>query len=305
MTVGLLVDSRMITRNNPRRILVVGGTGLLGEPVARSLKQSGFTVKVLSRSVQKARDKFDDNYEIAYGDVGDFDSLKNALEDCQGVHINLKGGPKKRDFDRIEHRGTVAVVKAASELGVGRISYISGSSVAEDRCWFAPTRAKFLAEKAIADSGLDYAIFRATWFMESLPSFVRGDKATVMGNQPHKLHWVAAEDYARMVARAHLLEGKISKTFLVFGPQAFTMKEALEIFCQAINPGIRVTTVPLSVLSFIARVTFNRPLKEALPLMRYFEKTGELGDPAETDRILGRPQTTLKEWSIAYNRLLS
>lgn len=275
---------------------------MLGQPVAQSLMKFGLMVRVFSRSEQKAKELFGDDYEIASGDISDIDSLRNALKDCYGVHINLKGGPKPKDYDRIEHKGTAAIVKAASEVGVKRITYLSGATVSKEQCWFAGTKAKYNAEQAIMRSGLDYTIFRATWFMESLPLFIRGNQASVMGKQPHKLHWLAAEDYARMVSKAYLFDEAANKIFYTFGPETYTMKEALEVFCRIINPDIKVTMVPLGVLSFFAKITFSKQLKEVLPLMRYFEKTGEQGDPFPTDEIFGAPQITLEQWSKDFHK---
>ena len=38
-----------------KTILVIGATGMLGEPVARCLKEDGFKVRVMTRDANKAR----------------------------------------------------------------------------------------------------------------------------------------------------------------------------------------------------------------------------------------------------------
>jgi uncharacterized protein YbjT (DUF2867 family) len=281
-------------------ILVVGATGFLGQPVVYMLDHFGFPVRLLSRDPDRAAKIFGRHFDIVKGDIADYESLEKAAEGCFGVHINLKGGPKPKDFDRIEHHGTEAIVKAAQRQGVTRITYLSGASVAKDRSWFAPTKAKYNAEQAIIQSGLEYAIFRATWFMESLPLFVRDNQATIMGKQPLGIHWLAAEDYAGMVAKAYLLDGPLNNIFLAWGPEEYTFNKALEIFCSINYPNVKVNNVPLAVLRFFAAITFSRPLKEVLPLMRYFEKHGEVGDPTSTDEMLGAPQITLEEWCRDY-----
>jgi nucleoside-diphosphate-sugar epimerase len=53
-----------------RRILVLGGTGLLGAPVARRLRADGFAVRVLSRDPEKARRMFGPSIEVVAGDAG-------------------------------------------------------------------------------------------------------------------------------------------------------------------------------------------------------------------------------------------
>ena len=280
-----------------RTILVIGATGMLGQPVVHRLDHFGFPIRILSRFPDTAKKLFGKHFDIVRGDIGDPESLRTALDSCYGVHINLKGGPKPKDFDRIEHRGTAAVMKAAKEMNVTKVTCLSGASVARERCWFPPIKAKYDAEQAIINSGLDYSVFRATWFMESLPLFIRSNQATVMGKQPHKLHWLAAEDYAKMVVNSYLLDEAVNKVFTVYGPGEYTFNEALEIFCKIIDPQIKISNVPFGVLSFFAFITFSKQLKQVLPLMRYFEKAGELGDPAEADEILGTPQITLEEWS--------
>jgi len=59
----------------PKRILILGATGLLGEPVAHQLKTDGFLVRVLARDVEKASQRLDHKSEIVQGDVTDIPSL--------------------------------------------------------------------------------------------------------------------------------------------------------------------------------------------------------------------------------------
>jgi uncharacterized protein YbjT (DUF2867 family) len=52
-------------------ILVIGGTGLLGQPVARHLLEAGFQVRVVTRDQEKAQRVFDGSFEILAGDPTD------------------------------------------------------------------------------------------------------------------------------------------------------------------------------------------------------------------------------------------
>ena len=283
-----------------RKILVVGGTGFLGRPVAQMLDFFGFPIRIFTHSPVKAEEIFGKHFDIAAGDIADSGSLEEAMEGCYGVHINLSGGPKPKDYERIEHLGTKAIVEAAKKQNIKRITYLSGASLSEDRLWFAPTRAKYLAEQEIIKSGLEYAIFRATWFMESLPLFVRDGKAIVMGKQPEKIHWIAAEDYARMVCRTYMMEEPIKKTFRVFGPEKYTFAGAFELYRKVIDPEIKIIHTPISVLRLMAFFQANAKLKDILSLMKYFQKHGEIGDPIDTDETFGHPSITLEKWLASY-----
>lgn len=270
-------------------ILVIGATGMLGEPVARYLKGDGFRVRVMARDRSKARKIFDESFEIVTGDVRDPDSLERSLEGCSGVHINISG--------EIEQSGVENVASVASRKALERITYISGTSVSEETAWFPQTRRKFLAEKAIRESGVPYSIFCPTWFMESLPKYVRGRKAFVFGKQPNLYHFVAARDYARMVSASYRLEDAANKRFFVHGPEGILFHDAVKRYCSVFHPEVKkITTMPYWLANVIAAMRGSSEMKFASALMAFFEKVGERGDPSEANRILGAPEITLDEW---------
>ncbi|MEI7556000.1 NAD(P)H-binding protein [Candidatus Chlorohelix sp.] len=276
------------------KILVIGATGLLGEPVARKLQADGYVVRILSRSLEKAKAKFGSDFEIAVGDVEDTNALETALRNCDGVHINLDGG---QDPD-LERRGVINTVEAAKKIGVKRITYLSGASVCEENRWFAGTNAKFQAETAIASSGLAYTIFKSTFFMESLPRFVQGKRASVIGKQPFSLHWVSATDYAEMVSKAYKSSEVVGKAIYVLGSETYTMENALKIYCAKLNPNAVVSNLPIMMARLIALMSNSKELKQALPFFSYTGKVKVLenGDSNAALSLLGRPFITLEEW---------
>jgi uncharacterized protein YbjT (DUF2867 family) len=282
-------------------ILVVGATGKFGEPVARQLQAEGYHVRVLARNPEKAKTMLGSAYEIVQGDVEHPATLQVPLAGCYGVHINLSGGPQAEDYERIEFQGTSNIVKTAVTLGVKRLTYLSGTSVCEANTWFPPTQAKFKAETAIRDSGLAYTIFRASWFMESLPLFVRGKQATLIGKQPAPVHWLAAKDYARMVLSAYRLPTAENKTLYIYGPAGLTMREALTQYCSIVRPDVKVSVMPIWLVALMAKLLRNAELEDVTRLMGYFNKFAESQDVTEANTLLGAPTTTLQQWCEEQN----
>lgn len=280
-------------------ILVVGGTGMLGEPVARRLRAEGHHVRIFTRNPGQAQANFGADYEVVAGDVENLPSLESALKGCDGVHINLEGG---LDPD-LERRGTVNTVRAAGDAGIHRITYLSGTSVRQENDWYAGTKAKHAAETAIRSSGIPYTVFQATFFFESLPKFVRGARATILGNQPHPWHWLAADDYARMLAKAYGTPEAANKTFHIFGPQPLTTRQALETFCRIARPDVKIGSLPFWMATAIATMSGDKMLKAVLPFFRYTEQVAEEGNPAEANALLGAPTTTLEQWSTQQAKL--
>jgi uncharacterized protein YbjT (DUF2867 family) len=277
------------------KILVLGGTGLLGGPVVRRLLADGFKVRLLARDPEKAHAAFDDasaeaaGFEIAAGDVTDRGSLERAMEGCDGVHISV-GGP----VDQLSAENVAAL---APKLGLEQITYISGATVAEKNRWFPMVAQKLEAEKAIRACGVAYTFFCPTWPMEQLVRFARGGKPSLLGKQPLPVHFFAAQDLARMVSKAYQLEAAQNKRFFVYGPEAMTMKTALERYCAVFHPEVeKVGSMPLWLARLLGTLTGNEMLKFASGLMSYFDKAAETGDPTEANQILGAPATTLDDW---------
>ncbi len=284
-------------------ILIVGATGKLGEPVARQLLKEGYTVRVLARNPEKARTKLGQAVEIVQGDVELPASLPAALEGCYGVHISLAGGPTRESYARVEFQGTANVAQAAAKQGVKRLTYLSGASVREENSWFYQIEAKFKAETALRESGVAYSIFRCSWFMESLPNLVQGKRAMLIGRQPAPLHWIAAQDFARMVAQAYRLPEAANKTLYVYGPETILMQQALETYCALVRPDAKVSQMPIWLISILAVLSRDPRLKDVAQLMAYFEHYTEANDPTEANTLLGAPTTTLQQWCQAQRQL--
>jgi len=276
-------------------ILVVGGTGMLGEQVARQLLHDGFEVRLLARDVERARTLLGPDFDYFAGEVEDRHAIEGALEGCTGVHISLRGGSDPKELDRVEHRGTARVAELAARQGVSRLTYLSGMLV-DEHAEIPGDRVKFRAEQAIHKSGVPYTIFKPTYFMETLPRHVQGRLAIVLGRQPHPLHMVAASDFAQMVSRSFRMPEAANRHFFVQGPEAITIPDALRLYCSLVEPGKRVVSMPLGLMSVIDVVFMRRQLQSTLELMKVMQRVGERGDPSETNKVLGAPTTTLHQW---------
>ena len=278
----------------PKRILVIGATGLLGGPVARDLLERGFDVRVMSRGADRAR--FPEPFELAAGDALEVADVERALAGCDAVHISI-------DHDR-EDECVAQVLEAAGARGLERLTYISGVTVCEENRWFPLVARKLRSEEAIRASGIDFTIFRPGYFMEMLARFIRDGRALVVGRPRRRWHFVALEDFARMVAASHERPDAVGKSFYVQGPEGLTVLEAVRAYCRALHPEIRsFRGTPVWLLRLIARLRGSVEMRQGVDMVAYLERVGERGDPTEANTILGAPRITLDDWLQWQRRL--
>ncbi|MBN1213046.1 MAG: NAD(P)H-binding protein [candidate division Zixibacteria bacterium] len=284
------------------KILIVGGTGMLGRPVAEKLKEDDFKVTVMSSNPVRAKELLGDKFRLVPGDVTDIQSLRRAFENQEYIFINLASGHTPEGYQKIEVEGTANAARAAKELGIKKIGMISGASSKGVEKGVPFLDAKVRAEKALMDSGIPYIIMRPSWFFESLPLFIRSGRASIIGKQPYPLNWLAASDYARQVSNAFQKDEALNKCFYSLGPEKLTMLVALTRFCERFYPELK----PGSISFFTARLLSLMPgmkrLKPMLPFFRHFDETEEDVDGGEADRLLSPNLTTLEEWLDGYRQ---
>jgi uncharacterized protein YbjT (DUF2867 family) len=280
-----------------KKILVIGGTGMLGRPVALKLIEAGNEVSVLTRNIESAKSKLSANLNFEKGDVNDIQSLKEAMKGCYGVHINLSGGSTSDGVFETEYLGVVNIIDAAKASGIKKVTMITGATVSEKNSGFPSIDAKQRAEEYVRSGGIDYTIFKPSWFFESLPLFVRNGKAMLIGNNPNKYFWVAAEDYANLVVKAYENSGASNKSLVVYGLEAMTIEEAMKRYIGVQGNTIKVSKVPIGFMKFLGVVAFNPMLRYVARLSEYFETVGDTGDNSETVSILGKCETALEEWA--------
>ncbi|MFZ5981015.1 MAG: SDR family oxidoreductase [Candidatus Zixiibacteriota bacterium] len=283
-----------------KNILVIGGTGMLGLPVARKLLEDGFRVALMSSRPEQAKVKVGADFPVIPGDVTDIKSLSAAFEDQNYIYINLNGNLDPKTYEAIEIQGTANIARAAVESGIEKIGMISGASSQGVEKGIIYLDAKVRAERSLIESGIPYVIMRPSWFFESLPLAVVDGRAGVLGEQPVPRSWLAAADFARQVSNAFQKDEASNKCFYNLGPEKILMLTAIEKFCERFHPDIK----PESISFFKAHLASYLPgmgkLKLLIPFFEYFEDNSEDVDGSEADRILGPNLTTLEEWLDDY-----
>src|SRR5690242_13691577 len=168
------------------KIVVIGGTGLIGSKTVAILRQGGH--EVVAASPRSGVNSI----------TGE--GVKEAVAGAQVV-IDLANSPSFEDKAVLEFFETSGRNLLAAEAAAGVRHHVALSIVAVDRSDNGYFRAKLAQEKLIEASGIPYTIIRSTQFLE----FLRGiADSSVDGNvvrlPPVLFQPIAADDVAANVA---------------------------------------------------------------------------------------------------------
>lgn len=139
-------------------ILVTGGTGTLGRPVAQRLRDAGASVTVLSRHARETAE----GIRYTAGDLSTGEGIEAAVRGAE-VIVHAAGS---RMGDEQKTRTLVSAAKDArhivliSVVGADRIPQVS----AIDRALFGWLGMKLATERVVEQSGLGWTTLRATQF---------------------------------------------------------------------------------------------------------------------------------------------
>lgn len=146
------------------RIVVTGGTGLLGRQVVERLLTRGREVRVMSRTPRPVPG---DRHDWVTADLATGQGVREALA---GADVIVHCATTNRR--RAESQIADTLVKAARLSGRPHLVFIS--IVGVDRVPLPYYLGKLAAEQVIADSGLPHTILRATQFHDLLRTIFAG-----------------------------------------------------------------------------------------------------------------------------------
>src|SRR3954468_17904367 len=211
------------------KIVVIGGTGLIGSKTVAILRQGG-------HEVVAASPKSGVNSITGAG-------LKEALAGAQVV-IDLANSPSFEDKAVLEFFETSGRNLAAAEAAAGVRHHVALSIVGTDRSDNGYFRAKVAQEKVIKASGIPYTIVRSTQFMEFLrgiaDSGTDGNKVRIA---PGLFQPIAADDVAASVADVALAAPR-NGIVEIAGPERAPFDEIVARYLKAVGDPREVVRDP-------------------------------------------------------------
>jgi uncharacterized protein YbjT (DUF2867 family) len=210
------------------KIVVIGGTGLIGTKLVNNLRQRSH--EVVAASPKSGVDTFTGK------------GVTEAITDTQVV-VDLANAPQWDDKAVLEFFETAGRNLLTAEAPAGVKHHVALSIVGADRLPASGyLRAKVAQENVIKASKVPFTIVRSTQFFE----FVKGIAQSATEEQtvrlsPGMMQPIAADDVAAALTDVALAE-PVNGTVTIAGPEPIRMDEFVRRFLNATKDPRKVTT---------------------------------------------------------------
>jgi len=216
--------SPQLRGDDPRPVLVGGGSGRLGRLVVAGLLAQGVRVRVLSRQSTLAAHLAQAGVELSQGELAEPGTLQRALSGVRAAFLLSPISP-----DLALHQGHF--VQAARLAGVPRLVKLSGSAWTlspPGRTWSGDAHRQ--VEQTLADSGLPHAVLRpnawAQVVLAPLAAALRAGEVLGGGFGPAQVSYIDIRDIADVAVHTLLSPGPLPAAPLeLTGPEALSHAE--------------------------------------------------------------------------------
>jgi len=292
-------------------ILITGATGYIGRHLVLRLVDQGERPRCLVRDTKRAANVLPaDKVELIQGDTTQPTSLKAALNGVETVvHAAFITADHKQsagnNYAETNVQGTSYLVKAAKEAGVKRIVEVSGLGTKPDKPG-SYMQGRFLAEKMVKDSGLDWTIIQPSVlfgkgapFIKGLADLIRSAPVVpLIGGGKILFQPIYVEDVVTVILKV-LADpaGTNKKTYIIGGPAYYSFTQVIDILLHVMHKSRIKAPAPMPLVGIGAAVMEallpKPPLTKAAMTLFTFNNTTDL---QSVERYFGFTPTSFTEF---------
>lgn len=275
-------------------IAITGATGQLGRLVIEQLLQTvpANQIVAIVRNPAKAEALSQQGIVVRQGDYTDQAALTTALKDVEKLLLISSSEVGQR---ATQHQN---VINAAKATGVTFIAYTS--LLHADNSPLGLHVEHVATEKALATSGISYALLRNGWYTENYlasapPALEHGVFIGAAGEG--KIASATRADYAAAAAKVVSEEGHAGKVYELAGDSAWTLSElAAELSKQSGKPVVYQNMSEADFAAALKSVGLPAGLADMLADSDVGASKGGLFDDSHTlSKLIGRATTSLAE----------
>ena len=275
-------------------ILITGAAGYIGRHLVARLVEKGERPRCLVRDPGRAAGILPaDKVEFVQGDTTNPASLEAAVLGIDTVvHAAFITADHKQSsgnqYETTNVQGTANLIKAAKEAGVRRVIEIGGLGTKPDKPG-SYMQGRFLAEKMLKESGLDWTIIQPSVLFGKDAPFIKGlvdlirtsPVVPLIGGGKVMFQPIYVEDVVTVIIK--VLDDPVhtnSKTYTIGGPAYYSFTQVVDVLMQAMHKTRIKAPAPTSLVGLgsavMEMVLPKPPLTKAAMTLFTFDNTTDL-----------------------------
>ena len=236
----------------PQRVLLTGATGYVGGRLLPLLEQGGFRVRCLVRRPEVLTSRVAASTEVIAGDVLDRATLDPALRGIDVAYYLVHSMGATGSFEEADRKAARNFGEAARAAGVGRIVYLGGLGITEEK--LSPhLRSRQEVGEILRESGVPVLEFRASIvigsgslsyemirsLVERLPVMITPKWVNVPA-QP-----IAIDDLLAYLIEALRLPESACRIYEIGGADRMSYAEIMRVYGKLRGRRVRMLPVPV------------------------------------------------------------
>ena len=230
-------------------ILITGATGYIGRHLVARLVAQGERPRCLVRDISRAKRILPaDKVELVEGATTSPDSLGAAVQGVDTiVHAAFLTADRKQstgnEYEKTNVQGTASLIKVAKKAGVKRIIEIGGLGTKPDKPG-SYMQGRYLAEKMLKESGLDWTIIQPSVLFGKNAPFIKGlvdlirtsPVVPLIGGGKTMFQPIYVEDVVTVLIK--VLEdptGTTNRTYTIGGPVYYSFTQIIDVLLKTMH----------------------------------------------------------------------
>jgi NADH dehydrogenase len=249
-------------------ILITGATGYIGRHLVARLVAQGERPRCLVRDISRAKRILPaDKVELVEGATTSPDSLGAAVKGVDTiVHAAFLTADRKQstgnEYEKTNVQGTANLIKVAKKAGVKRIIEIGGLGTKPDKPG-SYMQGRYLAEKMLKESGLDWTIIQPSVLFGKNAPFIKGlvdlirtsPVVPLIGGGKTMFQPIYVEDVVTVLIK--VLQdptGTTNRTYTIGGPAYYSFTQIIDVLLKTMHKQRIKAPAPTSLVGVGAAV---------------------------------------------------
>ena len=273
------------------RILVTGGTGVVGQAAVTALVDAGHSVRLFSRHAGDEARTWPRGVEARSGSVDDPAALSGAADGCEVVlHLVaiVRERPPEATFEKVNVEGTRHLVAEASRAGVRRLVYVSSLGADRGQSEYHQSKKagedlvrEFRGERVILRPGNVYGpgddvISLLLKMIRTLPA------VPVIDGGDHEFQPIWVGDVARTIVQSVERADLAGQTLEMAGPDRTSMSDLIDRLSEITDRKVLRLPMPGFIAAWGAqlgeKLGFDTPV--SVGQIQMLEERNVIEDPA-------------------------